>query len=155
MSHGLNRAWILNAIDFVNSDQRVFDGEQHGRDMTLPNQAGDGVKKEYKHKTLSAYYPHLFTLHDYLHTAPSSSTTSIVSETDSIEYKRLVQETICASRITPDSLPPKVEVWGTQHEVVDRVLGEVARRCARQGIKDVLVSGDKVSCIALGSGRPS
>jgi len=28
---------------------------------------------------------------------------------------------------------------------VDRVLGEVAKRCAREGIKDVLISSDKVS----------
>jgi hypothetical protein len=113
--------------------------------MKIPIQDGGEEKKEYRHKTLSAYYPHLYTLHDYLLTAPRSSTSAIISATDSDEYKRLIQETVCACRLAPQDLPPKGEVWGTQQEIVNRVLGEVARRCAREGIKDVLVSSDKVS----------
>jgi hypothetical protein len=117
--------------------------------MTMDNGGPERIeKKEFKHKTLSAYYPHLSTLHDYLLTAPRSSTTSIIQETDTDEYKRLVLETVCATRSTPVNLPSKGDVWGTQQEIVDRVLGEVSRRCAREGIKDVLISSDKVSCFA-------
>jgi hypothetical protein len=113
--------------------------------MTILDQAGGEEKKEYRHKTLSAYYPHLYTLHDYLLTAPRSSTSAIISATDSDEYKRLIQETVCACRLAPQDLPSKGEVWGTQQEIVNRVLGEVARRCTKEGIKDVLISSDKVS----------
>lgn len=113
--------------------------------MTIPIQDGGEGKKGYRHKTLSAYYPNLYTLHDYLLTAPRSSTSAIISATDSDEYKRLIQETVCACRMDPQDLPAKGEVWGTQQEIVNRVLGEVARRCAREGIKDVLISSDKVS----------
>jgi hypothetical protein len=119
--------------------------EQYVGIMKIPIQDGGEEKKEYRHKTLSAYYPHLYTLHDYLLTAPRSSTSAIISATDSDEYKRLIQETVCACRLAPQDLPPKGEVWGTQQEIVNRVLGEVARRCAREGIKDVLISSDKVS----------
>jgi hypothetical protein len=118
-----------NAIDFINSEKSILDTE----------------KKEYRHKTLSAYYPHLYTLHDYLLTAPRSSTSTIISDHDSDEYKRLIQETVCGCRSAPQDMPSKGEVWGTQQEIVNRVLGEVARRCAREGIKDVLISSDKVS----------
>jgi hypothetical protein len=99
-----------------------------------------------RHKTLSAYCPHLITLHDYILTAPRPSTSSIILETDSDEYKRLVLETICASRAAPVNLPPKCESWGSHQEVVDRILMEIARRCTRKGKKDVLISSDKVSC---------
>jgi hypothetical protein len=135
----------LNAIDFINSDKSVFDNEQYVGIMTIPIQDGGEVKREYRHKTLSAYYPYLYTLHDYLLTAPRSSTSAIISATDSDEYKRLIQATICACRLDPQDLPSKDEVWGTQQEIVNRVLGEVARRCAKEGIKDVLISSDKVS----------
>jgi hypothetical protein len=100
--------------------------------------------REYRHKTLSAYYTHLYTLHDYLLTAPSSSTFSIISEGDSKDFKRLVQETICAPKLSTGSVPGRSESWGTQQALVDRILGEVARRSARESTKDVLVSGDKV-----------
>jgi len=113
--------------------------------MTNLDQDRGEVKKEYRHKTLSAYYPHLYTLHDYLLTAPRSSTSTFILATDSDEYKRLIQETVCACRQAPQDLPSKGEVWGTQQEIVNRVLGEVARRSAREGTKDVLISSDKVS----------
>jgi len=135
----------MNAIDFINSDKGILDSEQYVGNMTLPIQMGREEKKEYRHKTLSAYYPHLYTLHDYLLTAPTSSTSAIISATDSDEYERLIQETVCACRQPPQDLPSKCEVSGTQQEIVNRVLGEVARRCAREGIKDVLISSDKVS----------
>jgi hypothetical protein len=145
----------MNAIDFINSDKSISDSEQYVGIMTVNNQAGWEVKKEYRHKTLSAYYPHLYTLHDYLLTAPRSSTSNIISDNDSDEYKRLIQETVCACRITPQDLPSKGEVWGTQQEIVNRVLGEVARRCAREGTKNVLISSDKVSFVHLNCYRPS
>ena len=148
MSYARNRACYPNAIDFINSsDKSIVDNEQYVGIMTILDQAGGEEKKEYRHKTLSAYYPHLYTLHDYLLTAPRSSTSAIVSATDSDEYKRLIQVTVCACRLAPQDLPPKGEVWGTQQEIVNRVLGEVARRCAREAIKDVLISSDKVSYI--------
>jgi len=135
----------MNAIDFINSDKSFHGSEQYVGIMTVPLQGGEQEKKEYRHKTLSAYYPHLYTLHDYLLSAPRSSTSAIISATDSDEYKRLIRETVCACRLPPQDLPSKGEVWGTQQEIVNRVLGEVARRCAREGIKDVLISSDKVS----------
>ena len=137
------RACYPNAIDFINSDKSILDNEQYVGIMTLF--MGGEEKKEYRHKNLSAYYPHLYTLHDYLLTAPRSSTSAIISDNDSDDYKRLIQETVCACRLDPGNLPAKGEVWGTQQEIVNRVLGEVARRCAREGIKDVLISSDKVS----------
>ena len=123
--------------------------------MLALNEGEERVGKgQLRHKTLSAYYTHLYTLHDYLLTAPRSSTSPIILETDSAEYKRLIRKTICATRTSPEHLPPKGELWGTQQELVDRVLGEVAKRCAREGIKDVLISSDKVSCFILSaSGR--
>jgi hypothetical protein len=140
------RAWLyMYAIDFINSDKSILDNEQYVGNMTVLDQTRGEEKKEYRHKTLSAYYPHLYTLHDYLLTAPRSSTSTIISATDSDEYKRLIQETVCGCRLAPQDLPSKGEVWGTQQEIVNRVLGEVARRCAREGIKDVLISSDKVS----------
>jgi hypothetical protein len=145
----------MNAIDFINSDKSILDSEQYVGIMTVNNQAGGEVKKENRHKTLSAYYPHLYTLHNYLLTAPRSSTSTIISDNDSDEYKRLIQETVCACRIAPHDLTSKGEVWGTQQENVNRVLGEVARRCAREGTKDVLISSDKVSFVLLNCYRPS
>lgn len=61
-----------------------------------------------------------------------------------MEYRQLVQDTLCAP--TGDTTPPGLngEVYGTQQEVVDRVIGEIARRSARLDIKDVLVTSDKV-----------
>jgi len=135
----------MNAIDFINSDKGVFGSEQYVGIMTVPIRMIGEEKKEYRHKTLSAYFTHLNTLHDYLLTAPTSSTSAIISDDDSDEYKRFIQETVCACRSAPQDLPPKREVWGTQQEIVNRVLGEVARRCAREGIKDVLISSDKLS----------
>lgn len=137
----------MNAIDFINSDKGILDSEQYVGNMTVPMLDGGEEKKVYRHKTLSAYYPHLYTLHDYLLTAPTSSTSAIISATDSDEYRRLIQDTVCGCRSAPPGLPTKGEVWGTQQEIVNRVLGEVARRCAREGIKDVLISSDKVSYI--------
>jgi hypothetical protein len=113
--------------------------------MTILDHTRGEEKTEYRHKTLSAYYPHLYTLHDYLLTAPRASTSTIISATDSDDYRRLIQDTVCACRLAPRDLPSKGEVWGTQQETVNRVLGEVARRCAREGIKDVLIYSDKVS----------
>lgn len=100
--------------------------------------------KQARHKTLSAYYPNLITLHDYILTAPGPSTSGVIQESDTDEYKHLVKETICAFRTTVVDLPPKGMASGSHQEMVDRVLVEVARRCTREGKKDVLISSDKV-----------
>jgi len=100
--------------------------------------------KQVRHKTLSAYYPNLITLRDYILTAPGPSTSAIIQESDTDEYKHLVKETICAFRISVVDLPPKGVALGSHQEVFDRVLVEVARRCTREGKKNVLISSDKV-----------
>ena len=103
----------------------------------------------HRHKTLSAYYPKLYTLHDYILSAPTSSSSRVLLETDSEQYRNLVQATLCAP--SPDTILPgsNGEVWGTQQELVDRIVGEIARRSARLDIKDVLVTSDKVSFTLL------
>jgi hypothetical protein len=118
-------------------DVEDMTNQERQEDRHEPNQV--------RHKTLSAYYPHLVTLHDYILTAPRPSTSAVILETDSDEYKRLILETICATRIASVDLSPKCESWGSHQEVVDRILVEVARRCTREGKKDVLISSDKVS----------
>lgn len=102
--------------------------------------------RQHRHKTLSAYYPHLHTLHDYLLSAPASSQRRVLLESDNEEYKRLVLGALCGT--SADVLLPAVshEVsTATQQEVVDRVIAEVARKCLREDTKDVLISGNKVS----------
>lgn len=105
---------------------------------------GRPAPKRVRHKTLSAYYSDLITLHDYILTAPGPSTSAIIQKSDTDEYKHLVKETICAFRTSVVDLPPKGVASGSHQEVVDKVLVEVARRCTREGKKDVLISSDKV-----------
>jgi hypothetical protein len=103
--------------------------------------------QELPHKTLSAYYTRLHTAHDYLLSFPrsSSSSTALILPTDNEEYKRLVLDTVCALGPDAPMSCPSSGTRGSQQEVVDRIISEVARRSNREGIKDVLVSGDKVS----------
>ena len=98
----------------------------------------------HRHKTLSAYYPRLYTLHNYLLSAPTSSSSRVLLESDSEEYRQLVQGTLCAPTGDTPLSGWNGEVYGTQQEVVDRVVGEIAKRSARLDIKDVLVTSDKV-----------
>lgn len=109
------------------------------------NKEGRLEPTQVRHKTLSAYYPNLITLHDYILTAPGPSISGVIQESDTDEYKHLVKETICAFRTSVGDRPPKGVASGSHQEVVDRVLVEVARRCTRDGKKDVLISSDKVS----------
>jgi hypothetical protein len=122
--------------------------------MTGPPSPGEGEKqgaREYRHKTLSAYYPRLYTLHDYLLSAPISSSSSVLLSTDGDDYRRLVEQTICALRHDSPvlSLNGSGSRRGTQQELVDSITAEVSRRSSREGIKDILVSSDKVRVISL------
>lgn len=108
--------------------------------------AGAGMPG-HRHKTLSAYYPRLYTLRDYVLSAPTTSHSRVLldTDTDSKDYRLLIQGTLCAIHSEDEAMPqyPR-EVWGTQQELVDRIVGEIARRSAKVDIKDVLVTSDKV-----------
>ena len=112
--------------------------------MIEKDEEGQLEPKQVRHKTLSAYYPNLITIHDYILTAPGPSTAAIIQESDTDEYKHLIKETICAFRTSVEGLSSKGVSQGSHQEVVDRVLVEVARRCMREGKKNVLISSDKV-----------
>lgn len=102
--------------------------------------------RQHRHKTLSAYYPRLQTLKDYLLSAPGSSRPRVVLEKDPDEYKRLVRETLCAIPGYEVSCPPcgTCDAIGTQQELIDGIIGEISRRSLSKDVKDVLIAGDKV-----------
>lgn len=103
--------------------------------------------RQHRHKTLSAYYANTYTLIDYLLSAPGSSRQGVLLEHDPEDYRRLVTEAISAVNSQDQAaaaIAPSV-VQGTQQELVDRIIGEVARGSLSKNVKDVLISGDKVS----------
>lgn len=103
---------------------------------------------ELRHKTLSAYYPHLHTLFDYL--AVSIGRKSSLLKDDSTDYVAVLQTTVCA--IQDDSMPANFPIGGivhdSQQEAIDRVLEELGRLSRKPGEgRNVLLAGDKVCLI--------
>lgn len=85
------------------------------------------------HKTLSAYYPRLCTLEEYL-----STYDGLVYHSDPDKYRALVSGALCAER--PHKLgpfPPLGPVEGSQQDAIDGVLRALGH--------DVLVLGNRVS----------
>lgn len=85
------------------------------------------------HKTLSAYYPRLITLEEYL-----SPCEGLVYHSDPDEYCALVRGTLCAERhhkLGP--FPPPGPVEGSQQDAIDNILRALDH--------DVLALGNRVS----------
>jgi hypothetical protein len=106
-----------------------------------------------KHKTLSSYYPHLYTLRDYilLSTKSSLPRALLFLPSDPPEYGCLIRETICAV-----SAPPKGTarapgiVMGSQQEAIDRALAEIARKDTGVGQRrNILLTSTRVGGIHL------
>lgn len=94
------------------------------------------------HKTLSAYYPSLCTLEDYL-----SSYEGLVYHSDPAEYRALVSGALCAPRAHKlGPFPPVGSVEGSQKEAIDALLSILGH--------DVLVLGNRVSVSAQLPGVP-
>ena len=95
------------------------------------------------HKTLSAYYPHLFNLRDLI-TSLLPPSTVIALPTDPEGYHKLLSDTICAFQ-TPPGLPKvyTVACQGTQQDAVARI----AQALEGRG-KNVLSFRERVSCHA-------
>lgn len=107
--------------------------------------SGSDHRLDFRHKTLSAYYPHLQTLHDYL--TSSNGDNYLLLQKDTPDYRNLVTHTICAFHNEPmcSSIPATGEVYGSQQEAIDRILKELGRAPYRSGEgRNVLLSGDKV-----------
>lgn len=107
-------------------------------DVDAPD-AGSG-RRSLRHKTLSAYYPSLETLDEYLTSRTGSSP---VYHSDPQDYRELLATTICAPQ--QDAGPfPSFTIIGSeckQQEVIDRILQELSKRGSRA---DALILGTKV-----------
>lgn len=108
--------------------------------MDPPTVHTDSGLKQIRHKTLSAYYPTLWTLQDYLNAQLGDP---MVYHSDPEEYKRVLATTTCAPQRSAAPLtecePEHIE--GKQQEVIDRILQEVGKKGDRG---DALVLGTKV-----------
>lgn len=99
---------------------------------------GSGQKKLH-HKTLSTYYPHLETLHDYL---AWNAPYALAYYSDSSEYRDLLATTICAPHGHSAPFPPFTNPTATQQEIIDIILQDLGTRGAKG---DALVLGTNVS----------
>lgn len=94
--------------------------------------AARGLQKMH-HKTLSAYYPRLCTLEEYL-----SAYEGLVYHSDPDEYRSLVSGALCAERHHKLGIfPPPGTVEGSQQDAIDGLLRALGH--------DVLVLGNRVS----------
>jgi telomerase reverse transcriptase len=106
------------------------------------------LSKRLRHKTLSAYYPHLQTLRDYLVSTLGCPLTQLLHPDDPERYTELLDTTISAvlsddhARLWNDA-GRWGDVEGTQQEAIDRIMREVARSATRNH-RDVLLSGSRV-----------
>ena len=101
--------------------------------------------KALRHKTLSAYYPHLQILFDHL--AVSTGDEAVLLDSDNAGYRELLINTVCATSHAPEilSFPLKGPIYGSQQEAIDRVLKELGRVLRKPGEgQNVLLAGDKV-----------
>lgn len=98
-----------------------------------------------RHKTLSAYYPHLHSLLDYL--TVSTGEEGILIDKDVTDYLKLLQSTICATEdsLSSSTFPAEGEIYGSQQEAIDRILQELGRVSGKHGEgRNALLAGDKV-----------
>jgi hypothetical protein len=107
--------------------------------------------KRLRHKTLSAYYPHLQTLRDYLVSTLRCPLTQLLHPDDPGGYTELLDTAICAvlieTHVWNGGLAGKWgDVEGTQQEAIDRIMREVARSVTRDH-RDVLLSGSRVRTV--------
>jgi hypothetical protein len=109
-----------------------------------------------RHKSLSAYFPHLYTLSGLLNRSASSDHISLSRPGDPTDFKDLLAHSICAITANVALNVPKLEpaqrgVGPSHTEVVDNILQELARRSyTRAGgtsetCRDALLAGLTVS----------
>jgi hypothetical protein len=99
--------------------------------------------QEVKHKTLSAYYPRICTLVDYLSHLTHQP---IVIDTDHPEYKDLASSTLCAPPATYDAFPEHGDSHLSQQEAIDRVLSELGKQSRKPGEGlNMLLAGNRVN----------
>ena len=93
--------------------------------------------RQIKHKTLSAYFARLYRLEELLF--PHYPT--VLQPSDAEEYKTILTSAVCGVREKLPAWPERCgeDLYGTQQEVIDRILLDIARRR-----RDVLLSIDRV-----------
>ena len=99
---------------------------------------------EFKHKTLSAYYHLIYTIHDFLllNSPFPHSSKDLLHHDDPKEYRTLLTSTVCAFRSLPDFLKGKrKEGDPSARHMLSRTLEEIARR---DGSKNVLFFRERV-----------
>lgn len=110
-----------------NCCQHLFSTTRQPRSQLLAR----GTQKMH-HKTLSAYYPRLCTLQEYL-----SAYDGLVYNSDPEDYRALMSRALCAER--PHKLgpfPPVGPIDGSQQDSIDGLLRALSH--------DVLVLGNRV-----------
>jgi hypothetical protein len=127
----------------TNADFQLWNFSDHHVDMTS-TAATVSSGRQVKHKTLSAYYTHIYRLKDCFDF-------DIALPTDSTEYLDLISTTLCAVKDVAGLVPlsDESEAWRslprsqrrTQQEWVDWVLGELSKR----GRPDQLLKKERAS----------
>jgi hypothetical protein len=115
--------------------------------LTPPPAPASSSSKRLRHKTLSAYYPLLQTLREYLVSTIRCPLTQLLHPDDPEGYTELLDTAICAVLSETPVWNGMAGRWGdvdgTQQEAIDRIMREVARSVTRDH-RDVLLSGSRV-----------
>nr|XP_031859765.1 uncharacterized protein CI109_004837 [Kwoniella shandongensis]KAA5526837.1 hypothetical protein CI109_004837 [Kwoniella shandongensis] len=106
-----------------------------------------------RHKTLSAYYTSIQTLHSCI--LSSTDGQSPLDRDDPDEYRQLLDTTLCCFRIEDDAKRLTFVLGGggaegSQQEAIDRILRELGKQAVREGTGgNVLVSGSRYPTVDL------
>ncbi|KAK8849571.1 hypothetical protein IAR55_004906 [Kwoniella newhampshirensis] len=117
------------------------------------------TQRKIRHKTLSAYYGSIQTLHSYILCETGGQ--SPLQQDDIELYRHLIDSTLCAFRNEDDASKARIrpgaggekhgEGSRSQQEAIDRILRELGRQSIKEGDggKNVLVSGSRYPAVDL------